>query len=61
MFIHYKSQLVVNEHDNGHGQSLKLAKKMLWVSPRAPCAPSFLKSWIRPCHNTENKEEKLNR
>ena len=27
----------------------KLAKNILVASPRTLCAPSFLKSWIRPC------------
>ena len=30
-------------------KSPKFANKILGASPRTPCAPSFFKSWIRPC------------
>ena len=30
-------------------KSPKLAKNILGASSRTPCAPSFFKSWIRPC------------
>ena len=34
-------------------KSPKLAKQILGASPRTPCAPSFFKSWIRPCGNLD--------
>ena len=33
-------------------KSPKLAQQILGPRPRTPCATSFFKSWIRPCHSS---------